>query len=109
METRRYKHLCESERYMIVTGLKAGHSIRKIGRTIGRSASSISRELVRNSTDEGYGALLAHHKAKEKRQKPRIIKKLNAHRFLCSYVMNKLGRLWSTHLKAHRPASSLLK
>ena len=95
MEIRRYKHLSESERYMIVAGLKAGYSIRKIGRTIGRSASSISRELVRNSTGDGYDALLAHHKAKAKRQKPRIAKKLNAHKHLRSYVMNKLGRLWS--------------
>ena len=80
METKRYRHLCESERYMIVAGLKAGHSLRKIGRLLGRSASSISRELGRSSNDEGYDALLAHQKAEAKRQKPRITKKLSAHR-----------------------------
>lgn len=95
METRNYRHLCESERYMIVTDLKAGHSLRKIGRFLNRSASSISRELRRNSNDDGYDALLAHQQAKAKRHKPRIVKKLNAHRHLRSYVMNKLDRLWS--------------
>ena len=95
METKRYRHLCEGERYMIVTGLKAGHSLRKIGRLLGRSASSISRKLGRNNNDEGYDALLAHQQAKAKRQRPRITKKLNARRHLRSYVMNKLDRLWS--------------
>ena len=96
METKRYRHLCESERYMIVTGLQAGHSMRKIGRILDRSASSISRELSRNSTqDQGYDALLAHQKARAKRRKPRIVKKMGAHRLLRSYVMGKLDRLWS--------------
>lgn len=27
METRKYKHLCEGERYMIVAGLRAGHKL----------------------------------------------------------------------------------
>jgi IS30 family transposase len=80
---------------MIVTGLKAGHRLRKISRLLNRSASSISRELGRNSNDGVYDALQAHQKAKEKRQKPRVIKKLTAHKFLRSYVMNKLDRLWS--------------
>lgn len=95
METRKYRHLCESERYMIVTGLKAGHSMRKIGRIVGRSASSISRELGRNSAEDGYDALLAHKQAKAKRQIPRIARKLNVYQHLRSYVMNKLERLWS--------------
>lgn len=95
METRKYRHLCESERYMIVTGLKAGHSMRKIGRIVGRSASSISRELGRNSAEDGYDALLAHKQAKAKRQTPRIARKLNVYQHLRSYVMNKLERLWS--------------
>jgi len=95
MEKRKYNHICESERYMIVTGLQAGHSFRKIGRLLGRSASSISREFGRNKADQGYDALLAHQQAKAKRHKPRIIKKLIAHRPLRFYVMNKLDRLWS--------------
>lgn len=80
---------------MIVTGLGAGHSMRRIARNIGRSASSISRELDRNSSDQGYDALLAHQQAKAKHRKPRIIKKLNAHRHLRLYVFGKLDRCWS--------------
>lgn len=39
--------------------------------------------------------MLAHQKAKAKPHKPRITRKLNAHRHLRSYVMNKMDRLWS--------------
>jgi len=77
-----YNHLCESERYMIVSGLQAGHSICQIAKNIQRSVSSVSRELRRHHSDNGYDALLAHSQAKAKRHKPRIIKKLNAHRHL---------------------------
>jgi len=90
-----YKHLCASERYMIVTGLQAGHSIRHIAKALQRSASSISRELGRNSSEQGYDALLAHQQAKAKRRKPRIQKKLDTVRFLRSYVFNKLDKCWS--------------
>ena len=90
-----YTHLCASERYMIVTGLQAGHSIRTISKNLQRSASIISRELRRNIQDQGYNALLAHQKAKEKRCKPRITQKLNACRHLRLYVFSKLDRCWS--------------
>lgn len=46
METKRYKHLCESERYMIVTGLKAGHSLRKIGRLLNDDGLEIIKDLI---------------------------------------------------------------
>ncbi len=49
-----YNHLCESERYMIVSGLQAGHSIRQIAKNIQRSVSSVSRELRRNLSEQGY-------------------------------------------------------
>lgn len=80
---------------MIVSGLAAGHSIRRIAHNLNRCASSISRELRRHNFEQGYDALLAHSQAKAKRHTPRIIKKLKAHRHLRSYVMNKLDRLWS--------------
>lgn len=80
---------------MIVSGLSVGHSIRQIAHNINRSASSISRELRRHNFEQGYDALLAHTQAKAKRQTPRIVKKLKAHRHLRSYVMNKLDRCWS--------------
>ena len=90
-----YTHLCESERYMILTGLQAGHSIRTISKNLQRSASSISRELRRNISGQHYNALIAHQKAKAKRCKPRITKKLNACRHLRMYVFGKLDRCWS--------------
>ncbi len=95
MGNKNYSHLCATERYMIMAGLQAGHSLRKIGRMIGRSASSISRELQRNYSAEGYVALAAHQRAEVNRHKPRFAKKLHTHRHLYHYVMVKLERLWS--------------
>lgn len=94
METTRYTHLCEEERYMITTGLEAGHSIRQIAKHLGRSASSISRELRRNGAN-GYAALLAHTQAKARRYTPRIVKKLDIVPLLRSYVFGKVDRYWS--------------
>ena len=94
METRRYTHLCEAERYMITTGLEAGHSIRQIAKHLGRSASSISRELSRNGTNV-YAALLAHTQAKARQHKPRIVKKLDIIPLLRFYVFGKIDRCWS--------------
>ena len=48
METT-YKHLSLSDRIELYRLHKAGHSIRSIAATLGRSASTISRELKRNS------------------------------------------------------------
>lgn len=95
MKSREYKHLCAEERYMIVSGLAAGHSIRKIAQHLHRSASAVSREIRRNGFESCYDALLAHQQAKAKRHKPRIVKKLKANSHLRAYVMNNLDRLWS--------------
>ena len=91
-----YNQLCETERYMITCGLRAGHSIRQIALSLQRSASSISRELRRNrSTDNCYDAVLADKHAKERRYKPRREKKLDVHRGLRHYVVIKLDKYWS--------------
>ena len=91
-----YSQLCETERYMITCGLRAGHSIRQIALSLQRSASCISRELRRNrSTDNCYDAVLADKHAKERRYKPRREKKLDVHRGLRHYVVIKLDKYWS--------------
>ena len=97
MKTESYTHLCEAERYMVMTGLQAGHSLRKIGRSLGRAASTLSREMTRNSVAEPmrYNALLAHKQAVARRCAPTIQKKLDRRRLLRFYCMTKLDKCWS--------------
>ena len=49
-----YKQLAENERYQIDAMNKAGHSQKETAELLGRSASTISRELRRNRGLRGY-------------------------------------------------------
>jgi len=49
-----YRHITEEERYHIKRQIGLGWSLRQIARGMGRSASTISRELRRNAGQKGY-------------------------------------------------------
>lgn len=49
-----YKQLTQEERYQIYVLIKANHNQKEIAKILGRSASSISRELKRNKGLRGY-------------------------------------------------------
>lgn len=49
-----YQQLTQEERYMIYRLLKHGFSLRQIGIHLGRSASTVSREICRNIGKRGY-------------------------------------------------------
>ena len=49
-----YNQLTENERYQIYALKKVGHKQEEIAGLLGRSPSTISRELVRNSGLRGY-------------------------------------------------------
>jgi IS30 family transposase len=67
-----YSQLTSEERYYIWIGLKKGDSIRQIARDIGRSHTTISREITRNTGKKGYrhqqaqNKAIARHKHKQK-------------------------------------------
>ena len=67
-----YTQLAPEERHYIGIGLKKGDSIRQIARDIGRSHTTISREIARNTGNRGYRYQQAQnksavrHKSKEK-------------------------------------------
>ena len=71
-----YTHLTQEERYQIHSMRRQGISQACIAAELGRCASSISRELARNSTDKGYKPKQAQLQA-ELRQSQRR----NAHQF----------------------------
>ena len=68
-----YNQLSEKERYCITAGLKSGHSVLTIAKTLDRHPSTIYRELGRNRThhDGDYRSLIAHSYATARRRRER--------------------------------------
>lgn len=87
-------HLTIEEREEIRAGLSAEMSIRAIARLLGRSPSTISREVNRNRGRRWYKAVDADRRAwrMAKRSKPCL---LAANEELRSLVVEKLGFNWS--------------
>ncbi|MDH5668087.1 MAG: IS30 family transposase [Nitrospira sp.] len=76
MTTRDYCHLSAEERETMSLGLAAGHSLRRIAVALGRSPSTLSREMARNAGPRGYRACTAHTRASARACQPRRPRKL---------------------------------
>ena len=61
-----YKHLSLEERYYLETAKKAGKTLIKIAQEMGRSQSTLSRELHRNTGERGYRHKQAMRSAQER-------------------------------------------
>jgi len=66
--------LSVAEREEIAVGLAAGLSMRKVAEGLGRSVSTVSREVVRNSGRLGYRALAAQAQAEFRARRPKTAK-----------------------------------
>jgi IS30 family transposase len=96
------RHLSLRDREEISRGLARGESLRCIARRLGRPASTISREVNRNSGksgyraagDRGYRAVRADGKAWQRARRPKACK-LAQHRRLREVVAFKLSQNWS--------------
>jgi IS30 family transposase len=89
------RYLSIKERETIRDLLIAGTSQRKIAEALARSASTISREISRNSIpDRGYQPYAAHRAAASRRPRPKD-SKLAAEGQLRGYVKGKLAIRWS--------------
>ncbi len=73
-----YKQLTENERYQIYVMNKAGHSQEDIAHWLGRSPSTISRELRRNQGLRGYRPGQAQRMSDERRRDARKARKMTA-------------------------------
>ena len=60
-----YKHLSQNERYQIFCLMKEGLNCTEIAKNLGRSTSTISREIVRNKGGRGYRPKQADRLAQE--------------------------------------------
>lgn len=96
-----YKHFTLNERNCLYLLLKNNYSITQIAKEIGKSKSSVSREIKRNSDENGkYEPFNANTLYSERRtvckRKPRI----SAKSTLYSYIKEKLKRYWSPEMIA---------
>lgn len=95
------------EREEVSRGIVAGHSLRTIAQALGRSPSTVSREVHRNDGRSEYRASTADQAAWDRALRPKRCK-LVENRALARIVANKLKRLWSPKqiagwLKRHYP------
>lgn len=90
------RYLSQDERYSIADGLQAKQTLTQIAATIGRSVSTVSREVKRNSDPESgkYRPYQAEKIAAARRPRPKQ-RKLAANTELCRHVGEGLAQKWS--------------
>lgn len=79
------------EREEIRAGLAVGESVRSIASRIGRSPSTVSRELRRNGSQRGYVAHVAQRRADSRARRPRWLR-LETDAVLCRRVRQGLAQ-----------------
>jgi len=107
MSKRTYEQIKESERHAIALGLQQKQSIRAIARALGRSPSTISREIHRNAGGNGYAPMYRERALDERalaaaRQAVELV--LKGHE-PCPAIA--LDRCWNV-VAANRAAQALL-
>ena len=89
------RFLSLAEREEIAVGLAAKDSLRAIAARLGRSPSTVSREVARNSNSRGvYRAWRAEEQTAIRARRPKTTK-LAANPVLASLVQQLLGEYWS--------------
>jgi IS30 family transposase len=110
---RRAGRLTAEERESISRGLEAGASLRSIAVSIGRPASTVSREVARNGGRGTYRAVAAEQRAQEQTRRPKP-SALQANPVLRELVIELLNQEWSPeqivgHLRLAHADNPLLR
>lgn len=97
------RYLCQAERILIADRPGAGDSIRAIARRLGRPASTVSREVRRNSDPGagGYGPYRAQQAAADRRKRPKA-RKARVGTRLWDEIRAGIKRHWSPEQTGHR-------
>jgi transposase, IS30 family len=88
------RYLSLAEREEIAVGVAAGEPVRVIAARLGRSASTVSREVRRNCSVRGYRALTAQVRAEQRARRPKTAK-LAGNGELRGWVQARLEWRWS--------------
>ena len=91
----RYTQLQPEERITLASLDQQGLSIRAMGKLLGRSASTVSRELRRNRGEAGYTSRAAQRACQQRRITARPLPKLHADGALWRVVCDLLTWGWS--------------
>jgi len=95
------RYLSEHERIVIADLRASGQTVRVIARELGRSPSTVSREVRRNSDAHGrYRPEHAEHAARARAHRPRG-RRIAADAELRAFVAGLLGKRWSPEQVAH--------
>jgi IS30 family transposase len=81
------------DREQILVGLSRGDSLSGIARRLGRSPSTVTREVAANGGREGYRAWAAHQRTRQAVRRPKRFKLDGGP--LCDEVSSRLTQLWS--------------
>jgi IS30 family transposase len=93
--------LSVEERFDIRLGLERGWSLRRIAAAVGRSPSTVSREVAANGGRAGYAPVTAHSRAAAAARRPKPTK-IAVNAALRERVVADLERLWSPEQIARR-------
>lgn len=99
-----YQQLTTEERCDVYALRKAGFSLREIAGSLGRSPSTISRELRRNRGGRGYRPIQAQRLARERRHRARSGRMPKMSGSVCERVISLLREGWSPEQIAGRLA-----
>ena len=90
-----YTHFTLNERKYLQELLEEGYGVNKIARALGRSPSSVSREINRNKSKKGYHHWRANIQATVRRRKANPPSRLDEGTELGAFVREKLSLFWS--------------
>jgi IS30 family transposase len=92
---RRYQQLQPEDRVTLASLIQQKFTVREIALVLGRSPSTISRELLRNAQPAGYASTAARACALQRRRQGRAPNKLHRDGILFDVMRHFLGLRWS--------------
>lgn len=94
-QPRTYRQLQPEERVTLASLRQQNYSVRQIASVLGRSASTISRELHRNAPAGQYSSTAVQQTCQHRRRQGRPMRKLHPDAILFDVVRHLLRQRWS--------------